>query len=69
MATAYKLTDEEIADRELEADIAEFAAKAHATIEEARSKMSDEERTEADKKAKAIFARASAAAKSSQRRA
>lgn len=69
MATAYKLTDEEIAERELEAGIAAFAAKAHATIDEARSKMSDEERIEADKKAKAIFDRANAAAKSARRRA
>jgi hypothetical protein len=69
MATAYKLTDEEIAERELEADVAEFAAKANATIQEARSKMTDEERVEADTKAQAIFDRASAAAKSSRRRA
>lgn len=69
MATAYKLTDDEIAARELEDDIAAFAAKAHSTIQEARSKMSEKERIEADEKAKVIFGRATSAAKSARRRA
>lgn len=62
MATAYKPN----VDSELEAGLNAFAKKVHSAIEEARSKMSDEEQREADRKAKAIFDRASAAAKSSQ---
>jgi hypothetical protein len=55
--------------KELDVEIDAFVKKAHATIEDARSKMSDEEVAEADRKAKAIFDRASAAARSSRHRA
>ena len=66
MATAYKpRTGGETSEDDLDT----FAQKLHSTIESARSKMSDEEVEEADKKAKAIFDRASAAARASRRRA
>lgn len=64
MATAHKPTDDDFADRELDSGFDAFATKLHSTIEEARSKMSDEEVEEADRKAKAIFDRANAVAKS-----
>lgn len=67
MATAYKpRTREEVSDRELEHGLDVFANKVHSAIEDARSKMSEEEAEEADRKAKAIFDRASGAAKSSR---
>jgi F0F1-type ATP synthase membrane subunit b/b' len=67
MATAYKLrVPNDVADPQLDAEVDAFVNKVHATIEDARSKMSDEEVAKADAEAKAIFDRASAAAKSSR---
>jgi len=63
MATAHKPDQEELQRQELNA----FAKKVHSAIEESRSKMSAEEAAEADAKAKAIFDRASAAAKQTRR--
>jgi hypothetical protein len=62
MTTAYKPEPRE--DRELDSEVDAFVKKMHATIQDARSQMTDEEIAEADKKAKAIFNRATAAAKS-----
>lgn len=69
MATASKPeVREEIADRKLAREVDAFVDKVHSTIEEARSKMSEEERREADAKAEAIFRRgATCGAKSSPR--
>lgn len=53
----------------IEAEITSFAHKLHDVLEEARSKMTDEEREKADRRAKAILERASAAAPRSRRRA
>jgi hypothetical protein len=53
-------------ERELDSDVNTFVEKLHATIRDARSRMSDEEVAKADEKAKAIFSRATSAAKSSR---
>jgi len=67
MATASKpRTDEEVADRQLDGEVDAFVNKLHSTIQEARSKMSDEDLEKADEEARAILNRASAAAKSSR---
>lgn len=66
MATAHKPRVSEIEDSELDADLNAFAKKLHSTIQDARSKMSDEEMAQADAEAKTILTRASAAAKSSR---
>jgi len=67
MATAYKPeTRAEIADRELDSEVDTFVQKLHATIQEARSKMSDDEVAKADREAKAVLDRATSAAKSSR---
>ena len=67
MATACKPENrEEIADRELNAGIEAFLKRAHATIEEARGNMTDEEIAKADREAKAVLDRATSAAKSSR---
>ncbi|HEX3819069.1 MAG TPA: hypothetical protein VHW45_01995 [Candidatus Sulfotelmatobacter sp.] len=64
MATAYKPeSQEELQNQELNA----FSKKVHSAIEDSRSKMSAEEAADADAKAKAIFDRASVAAKQSRR--
>jgi hypothetical protein len=62
MATAYKPHAPK--DRELDSGVDAFVKKMHATIQDARSQMTEEEVAEADEKAKAIFNRATAAAKS-----
>lgn len=68
MATAYRPeTQDESQITELDATVNAFAKKAHSVIEESRSKMTEEEAAEADAKAKAIFDRASAAAKRTRR--
>jgi hypothetical protein len=67
VATAYKPEgQEDIRDKELDATVDAFAKKAHAVIEEARSKMTPEEAAKADAEAKTIFDRATSAAKSSR---
>lgn len=64
MATAYKPDTHE--DRELDSETDSFVKKLHATIQDARSKMTDEEVAKADEEAKAILNRATSAAKSSR---
>jgi hypothetical protein len=68
VATAPKsnFRADEYEDMELDSEIDNFASKVHSTLLEARSKMSAAEAAEADKKAKAIFARATSAVKSSR---
>lgn len=67
MATAYKPgTQEEVAETELTAELDAFAKRLHGAIQEGRSKMSDEEVVEADKKAKDVLDRATSAVKSSR---
>ena len=66
MATAHKPRVVEVEDSELDADLDAFVKKVHATIQDARSKMTDEELEKADQKAKAILNRATSAAKSSR---
>jgi hypothetical protein len=67
MATAYKpRTREEVSDRDLDAGVDAFVNKLHSTIQDSRSKMSEEEAERADEEAKKILDRASAAAKSSR---
>lgn len=68
MATAYKPTDK-LADDNLDADVDSFIMKLHSTVQEARSKMSDEEVEKADEEARSIFDQASAAAKGARHRA
>jgi hypothetical protein len=62
MATAYKPDTRE--DRELDSGVDSFVKKLHATIQDARSQMSDEEVTKADEQARTILNRATSAAKS-----
>lgn len=62
MTTAYKPETRE--NRELDSEVDSFVKKLHATIQDARSRMSDEEAAEADKQAKTILNRATSAAKS-----
>jgi hypothetical protein len=67
MATAHKPNfRQEVEDSELDNEVDAFLGKVHATIQDARSKMSDEELAKADKKAKAVLDRATSAAKSSR---
>jgi hypothetical protein len=67
MATAYKPeTQEELRDQALDMEVDAFAKKAHHAIEDARGKMSPTEKAKADAEAKAIFDRATSAAKSSR---
>jgi hypothetical protein len=67
MATAYKpQVPDDVDDPNLDAEVDAFVKKVHSTIQEARSRMSDEELVKADAKAEAIFDRASAAVKSSR---
>lgn len=68
MATASKPTGK-LSEDAIDAEVDTFAKKLHSTIQEARSKMTDEELEKADEEARAILDRASAAAKSAQRRA
>lgn len=62
MTTAYKPEPRE--DRELDSEVAAFVNKLHATIQDARSQMTDEEVEKADEQAKTILNRATSAAKS-----
>jgi hypothetical protein len=67
MATAHKLgIDEDISDSQLDAEVDAFVRKVHSTIQDARSKMSDDEVERADQKAKVILDRATSAAKSAR---
>lgn len=66
VATASKLRIPNDDDPNLDAELDAFVRKVHTTIEDARSKMSDDEVQKADKAAKAIFDRATSAAKSSR---
>jgi hypothetical protein len=67
MATAYKpRTRGEVPDHNLDAEVDTFLSKLHSTIQDARSKMTDEEAEKADQKAKKILDRATAAAKASR---
>jgi hypothetical protein len=68
MATAYKPTDK-LANDTLDAEVDTFVKKLHSTIQDARSKMSDEELERADEEARSILDRASAAAKGARHRA
>lgn len=68
-STCKPLPPEHVADHELDSDVESFVRKLHSTLQEARSKMSDEEVAKADQEAKAVLERASASAKASQRRA
>lgn len=52
---------------ELETELNTFALNVHNAIQDARSKMTDERREEADREAQAIFERASSAAARSRR--
>lgn len=70
MATAYKPeTEEQISEQQLDATIKAFAEKANRVIQNARGKMTLEERERADRNANAILEDASAAVKEAQRRA
>ncbi len=62
MATAHKPNASE--DRELDSEVDAFIKKMHATIQDARSQMTDEEVAKADEEARAILNRATSAAKS-----
>ncbi|MGA6980152.1 MAG: hypothetical protein WBZ11_01220 [Candidatus Sulfotelmatobacter sp.] len=62
MATAYKPNTRE--NRELDSDVDAFIKKMHATIQDARGQMTDEEAAKADAEAKTILNRATSAAKS-----
>lgn len=67
MTTACKPeTRDDVARRELSKEVDAFAQKAHNAIQEARSKMTEEERQKADQEAKKILDRATSTAKSSQ---
>ncbi|MGA8312038.1 MAG: hypothetical protein WB755_18535 [Terriglobales bacterium] len=67
MATAYKpRVPNDVADPGLDAEVDAFVNKVHATIQDARSKMTEEEAAKADEQAKAIFDRATSVAKSSR---
>jgi hypothetical protein len=67
MATAHKPQfPNDLDDPTLDAELDAFVRKVHGTVEDARSKMSDEDVANADKSAKAIFDRATSAAKSSR---
>jgi len=68
MATAYKhQAPEQVTDQELDAMIQESAERADRVIQNAREKMTPEDRARADKNATEILERASTAAKQSQR--
>lgn len=69
VSTACKPETPEMTDREVGALIKAHAEKAHRIIQKARRKMTPEERERADANANAILENASAAAKSSRRRA
>jgi hypothetical protein len=60
-------TDEVLAPQEFEAELDAFFADVHETIQDARSRMSDEDVARADKDAEAILKAASDSAKSSRR--
>jgi hypothetical protein len=64
MTTACKTEPRK--DRELDSEVDSFVKKLHATIQDARSQMSDEEVAKADHEAKAILNRATSDAKSSR---
>jgi len=66
MATAYKPT---LPADSLDSEVDQFVKRAHSTIQDARSKMTDEELEKADEEARSILERASAAAKASRQRA
>jgi hypothetical protein len=69
VATAHKPNFHEVdddQDKELGNEVNGFVRRVHSTLQEARSKMSKEEAAKADEQAKAIFARATSAAKSSR---
>jgi hypothetical protein len=68
VATAPKPNFEDD-DPELDATIKGLAEKAHNIIQKARSKMTPEEREQADRNANAILEDATASAKRAQRRA
>lgn len=70
MTTALKpATNEEAIRSEFDAELDAFAKKVHGAIQEARSKMSDEEVEKADREAKAILDSATASARPSRHRA
>jgi|HubBroStandDraft_5_1064220.scaffolds.fasta_scaffold568480_2 hypothetical protein len=62
MSTAYKPEPRE--DRELDSEVDSFVKKLHATIQDARNQMSDEEVSKADEAARTILNRATSASKS-----
>jgi hypothetical protein len=67
MATAYKPeAGDEIPDHEAYSQIDAFVNKLHTAIQESRSKMTDEQAAEAEKKTKEILDRATSYAKSSR---
>jgi hypothetical protein len=59
-------TEEEAIRSEFEAELNAFAKKVHGTIQEARSKMSDEEVDKADREAKSILESSTSTSKPSQ---
>lgn len=59
-------TNQEFERQELDSEVNDFIAKVHGAIQNARTKMSDEEVEKADKEAAAILKAASDAAKSSR---
>lgn len=67
MTTACKPeTNEEAIRSEFDAELDAFAKKVHGTIQEARSKMGDEEVEKADREAKSILNSATSKTKPSQ---
>jgi hypothetical protein len=67
VATASKLeTNEELIRSDFESELDSFATKVHGVIQEARSKMTDEEVEKADREAKAILESATSRPRPSQ---
>ena len=67
MATAYKPEKNEgNLERELDSEIDAFVNKLHVTLQESRSKMTDEEAAKAEQKTKEILDRATSSVKSSR---
>lgn len=61
MTTACKPeTNEQVARREFKAEVDAFFEEVHSVIQNARNRMTDEERDKADKEAKAILESTSA---------
>jgi hypothetical protein len=66
MKTTSKPSSEELARQAFESELNAFVAKVHGVIEDAREKMSDEERERADREAEAILRAATSGTRPSQ---